>query len=308
LIGRRLLRPSTWIALALAAALVTTVLFAAHLKAFALWVARRHHGCSLAACLEVPALERSHRQARQQIQNSLRLLRRDPDGFELWRTPSGLLWCPARRQSAFWLADMLAETRTDLYSLGPVRVRPGDIVLDCGANIGVFSRQALAAGASLVVAIEPGPASVACLRRNLDPEIAARRVIVYPKGVWHREETLRLSTDENTSIGDSLTLPRGPSGIDVPLTPIDTLIRELALPRVDFIKMDIEGAEQEALMGARQTLERLRPRLAISAYHKGDDTVRIPALVRTARPDYRMAVGPCLMEKHRLVSRILFFE
>lgn len=300
------MRRSSLIALALAAALAA--LFWTQLKALALWAARRHHGCPLAACLEAPALDRAHRRAREGIQNSLRILRRDPAGLDLWHTPSGPLWCPRRRHDAFWLADLLAEAEAGPYSHGAVRVRPGDIVLDGGAHIGVFTRQALAAGAALVVAVEPAPSNVECLRRNLAAEIAARRVMVYPKGLWHRHETLRLTTDDNTSLGDSLILSRGASGIEVPLVPLDALVRELALPRVDFIKMDIEGAEQEALAGARQTLACWRPRLAISAYHRGDDTLRIPALVRAAHPGYRVTPGPCLMEKSRLVPKALFFH
>jgi FkbM family methyltransferase len=292
--------------LALVAA--TAALFTRHGRAFSLWAARRHNGCALRACLEAPSQDRAHRQTRQRIQQSMRLLRRDPAGLELWETPLGPLWSPLRRQSAFWLADTLAEAQAGLYSHGDVRVRPGDTVLDCGANIGVFARQALSAGAARVVAIEPGPASVACLHRNFSSEIAAHRLIICPVGVWHREETLRLFTDENTSVGDSLVLPRGSTGIDVPLTRIDTLVGHLALSRVDFVKMDIEGAEQEALAGARETLARFRPRLAISAYHKGDDPRRIPALVFSACPDYRLTLGPCILEKSRLAPKVMFFE
>ena len=61
-------------------------------------------------------------------------------------------------------------------------VRPGDVVLDCGANIGVFVRESLDAGAKTVVAIEPAPENIECLRRNFKDEIAAGRVIVYPEG------------------------------------------------------------------------------------------------------------------------------
>jgi hypothetical protein len=60
----------------------------------------------------------------------------------------------------------------------------------CGAHIGVYIREALSLGAKLVVAVEPALENLECLRRNFATEIAAGRVIVYPKGVWDREEVL----------------------------------------------------------------------------------------------------------------------
>lgn len=50
--------------------------------------------------------------------------------------------------------------------------------------------------------------------------------------------------------------------------------------------MDIEGAEQNALLGCRETIERFSPRLAISIYHLADDMVRIPAILNEMRVDY----------------------
>ena len=75
-----------------------------------------------------------------------------------------------------------------IYGTGARGVQPGDVVLDCGANIGIFSKTALASGARLVVAVEPAPDTLECLRRNLGREIAERRVIVYPKGVWDHDD------------------------------------------------------------------------------------------------------------------------
>src|SRR6266699_3485688 len=66
-------------------------------------------------------------------------------------------------------------------------VRQGDIVLDCGANIGVFTRKAPSRGAALVVAIEPAPQTLNALRRNFDTEIRQGRVIAYPKGLWDHD-------------------------------------------------------------------------------------------------------------------------
>ena len=58
--------------------------------------------------------------------------------------------------------------------------------------------------------------------------------------------------------------------------------------------MDIEGAEQRALLGARQTIQRFRPRMALASYHLADDVEMIPQLVEQARDDYGMTCYRCL--------------
>ena len=63
----------------------------------------------------------------------------------------------------------------------------------------------------------------------------------------------------------------------------------LAGKRITFIKMDIEGAEYEALLGARKLITETRPRMAISVYHKFEDFVTLAALVLEMHPDYRIA-------------------
>ena len=63
----------------------------------------------------------------------------------------------------------------------------------------------------------------------------------------------------------------------------------LAGKRVTFIKMDIEGAEYEALIGARKLIMENRPRMAISVYHKFEDFVTLANLVLEMHPDYRIA-------------------
>ena len=57
--------------------------------------------------------------------------------------------------------------------------------------------------------------------------------------------------------------------------------------KVTFIKMDIEGAEYDALKGAASIIKEQKPRLAISVYHKADDIIRIPMLLLSLRPDYQ---------------------
>ena len=94
----------------------------------------------------------------------------------------------------------------------------------------------------------------------------------------------------------------------LPLTTIDHLVAELKLTRVSYIKMDIEWAEQKALVGARQTLVKFHPRLALSTYHRPDDPVRIPALVHEAWSGYRSECGPCAYTEGRIRPDVLYFR
>jgi FkbM family methyltransferase len=189
-------------------------------------------------------------------------------------------------------------------------VRAGDVVLDCGASDGDFSRQALNAGAELVVAIEISPASVECLRRNLASEITAGRAIVYPKGVWDKNDTLPLSVADTNFAANSVVF-HAPGAHDVTfraqLTTIDQIVSELALSRVDFIKMDIEGAEVNALHGARETLRRFRPRLAIATEHKSDDETAIPNAIRAIKSDYQAECGYCAQSNGHIHPEAMYF-
>ena len=72
--------------------------------------------------------------------------------------------------------------------------------------------------------------------------------------------------------------------------PLDSYVREKNLPRVDFIKLDVEGAELDVLKGASITIAQFKPILALSAYHKWDDFWTIMNFVKSIRPDYEFAM------------------
>src|SRR5262249_42061285 len=96
-----------------------------------------------------------------------------------------------------------AEQQRDIYGVNSRGVRTGDIVLDCGANVGVYTRRALDAGAKKVIAIEPAPENILCLRKTFAQEIAGGRVVVYPKGVWDKDDILPMNVDPANSARDS---------------------------------------------------------------------------------------------------------
>jgi FkbM family methyltransferase len=237
------------------------------------------------------------RATEDRMRKASRLVEED-GGLQLWDTPRGSFWMP--RSSAKIISLVLAEQEQQIYGRGPRDVQRGDIVLDCGADIGTFTRTALGRGASLVVAIEPSPEKEPCLRRNFQREIASGRVIVVAKGVWNQEGSLKL-------YGDSVVEKRSSEGVDVPLTTIDRLVAELKLPRVDFIKMDIEGAEKQALAGGRDTIQKYRPRLSIATEHLPDDAVAIPQTVRSILPDYHPQCGPCEWADGHIRPQVVYF-
>jgi methyltransferase, FkbM family len=275
-------------------------------RLFALVVAGRSPVCPLSHAVKASANAEDTIRIKDRILAGSRLLKEE-SGLELWDTPKGQFWIP--KGNRYVLPFNLAEMERQIYGSGQHFIHPGDIVLDCGASDGDFTRVALRAGAKMVVSIEVSPSSAECVRRNLAAEIAAGRVIVYPKGVWDRDDSLMLNADDANFAANSVVIRSGSmhATVKVPLTTIDKIVTELRLPRVDFIKMDVEGAEEEAISGARDTIMRFKPRLAIATEHKPDDQYVIPGLMHSVRADYHMECGPCLEAGGHVRPDVLYF-
>jgi len=120
-------------------------------------------------------------------------------------------------------------------------------------------------------------------------------IILRPYGLWSHSATIRFadssilrpgSTRIVSVYGDHTDLSGSESGItEISTTSID---EDLADETVSIIKMDVEGAEMEALRGAKKTIVRCRPKLIISAYHKRDDLFEIPLLIHKMVPEYKI--------------------
>jgi FkbM family methyltransferase len=272
---------------------------------FSVLIATGRNYCPVDPVWQVASQRAAREQLRQKLELAARIVQRD-GAFVLWDVKGERYWMPANSRI---LPGMLAEQKTALYDSAGQAVRPGDVVLDCGANIGLYTLGALERGASLVVAIEPALDNVECMRRNLAGYVAAGRVLVYPKGVWDKDDVLPLNVQPSNSASYSVALRyRGAKpGPQVELTTIDELVRELGLKRVDYIKMDIEGAERAALAGGRATIRRFRPRLTISLEHRYDDPTAIPKMVRGVYSGYLSSPGRCIETGASLRPAIMSF-
>jgi len=170
----------------------------------------------------------------------------------------------------------------------PVRVEPGDVVLDCGACWGDTALYFAAEGRETgqVFSFEFDPENLDVIQENLarNPALAERITIVdRPLSAVSGE---RLYFIESGAASRRTPDPTRAS-LQLSTISIDEFVDQQGLPRVDFLKMDIEGSELAAPQGAHDTLRMFRPKLAISLYHRGRDFEEIPAYLRSLKLDYR---------------------
>lgn len=106
------------------------------------------------------------------------------------------------------------------------------------------------------------------------------RVTVYQEGLWSENTELKFSSGnaENSCISESGDLVVKAVSID----------EKLGQERITFVKMDIEGSEYEALLGAEKTIRNYKPKLAVCVYHKPEDIFEIPLKILEYCPDYKL--------------------
>jgi FkbM family methyltransferase len=139
---------------------------------------------------------------------------------------------------------------------GKCEVADGDVVFDVGGCFGetavYFSR--FCGDSGKVFTFEPHGYFFSQLKLNVANFWAVQPVNA---GLGSAEAEITMSFNAKSSTAA--------------ITTIDNFVESSGLQSVDFIKMDIEGAERDALKGAAKTLKNLRPKLAISVYHRPDD-------------------------------------
>lgn len=174
------------------------------------------------------------------------------------------------------IAEILEKSHWHFYEIHETHVHEGDIVLDCGAAEGLFGMSVLGR-ARQVYFIEPHPAFIASLHRTT---YGKSHCIIIPCALDSSSGTARLTDDSISSQVAS------EGKYEVKTDTIDNLFLSQNI-RVDYIKADVEGKETELLQGAKQTIERYHPRIAVTTYHDGQDPREILSLALSFVPEYR---------------------
>lgn len=195
-------------------------------------------------------------------------------------SPAGMNLKAHTTRSALLAHFFLAQYRLNRDGAS-VTAEPGDTVIEGGMCFGDTALwfADLVGESGKVVGFEFEPNNLKVLRENLSlhPELAKRIVL--------KENALANVSGEKLSFvmaGPATTMGSleqarsfNRETIEAETLTIDDLVKREGLDRVDFIKLDVEGAELNTLIGAADTLMRHKPKLALSAYHKLDD---VPAL------------------------------
>jgi len=170
-----------------------------------------------------------------------------------------------------------------------VEPKLGDIVFDIGAYVGDtalwFSKAVGPQGK--VYAFEPEPGNFEKLKANLERNNVTN-VIPLQLAVSETEGEMQVSSAAGSSV-----ITQAGTGLSVKVTTIDKFMEANKLPRVDFIKMDVEGHELKVLEGAHETIQAFKPSLALSAYHRGDDLIELPQLLLKFYPHYEFYLKHC---------------
>lgn len=191
------------------------------------------------------------------------------------------------------------------YQNGNIKIgaEQDDIVLNCGACYGDTAVWAYRNGAKKIYSFEIDPANIAVLEKTVQLNIKAESSEIVQKALGASVGEMHYTANPNSPGGGVVSADKKPGSIVVPVTTIDQYCADNKIIP-NFIKMDIEGSEFDALRGAAETLRIARPKLAVCLYHRIEDMWRIPLLIKQIEPD---CVFYC-KKSHPYCEFVLFAE
>lgn len=177
------------------------------------------------------------------------------------------------------------------YFSDPITLSEKEIFVDCGAYDGDTLRNLLKNTQNKfkkIYAFEPDTINYKNLLKYLNVD-KIKNVMAINKGTWSEKAKLNFSSD-----GNMASIVEGYGDFTIPVEAIDHVVGS---DKVTFIKMDIEGAELESLKGAKHTIQKNSPTLAICVYHKPEDLIEIPQYIKSLSNKYKL-----YLRQHQLIS------
>ena len=176
-----------------------------------------------------------------------------------------------------------------------------EVLVDAGAYDGdtvveLLSKIPQSVTSTLVYCFEPDDVNIQKIQANTFINNHPKNHLhIVPLGVWSEQTTLKFSNvgGEQGNISDT-------GNISINVDSIDNVFATIS-ERITIIKMDIEGSELQALMGAAHRIQTDKPLLAICVYHKLEDLIAIPQYIHNLVPEYRFYLRPHISTPTELV-------
>ena len=150
-------------------------------------------------------------------------------------------------------------------------INEGDIIVDCGAYVGAISLYCSkkVGKKGRIISYEPDKDNFRKLLKNIRINNAVN-VLPINKGLWSINTTLKFystSSESSSFFKDSFSNTRRLKIYEAPVVSLEEEIKNLKIERLNFIKMDVEGAEINIIKGSIKVLKEYRPYLSIASYH-----------------------------------------
>jgi FkbM family methyltransferase len=170
----------------------------------------------------------------------------------------GKKWIAGSHLHGCWLGSYELETQTRITK----ELKRGEVFYDVGANVGFYSLlAAVLTEPGLVYAFEPLPANLVFLKRHLELN-NMQEVNVFEVAISDEVGTACFEAEKSRAMGKL----QGRGDLQVSTSTLDALVSDGKIIPPNFIKMDIEGSEFDALIGAKVCFARYRPKLYLSTH------------------------------------------
>lgn len=190
--------------------------------------------------------------------------------------------------------------KNEEYSIkGVCEPLEGDIVISAGGYLGEtalwFAQKVTDNGH--VYTFEPTKNSYDILTNNIVNNRMENVISAFNIGLMDSNGEFGLVENRNSSNNEICKNTDVLNRIDV--TTIDEFVSGNSLKKVDYIKMDVEGAESSCLKGAVSTIKKFKPKIAACIYHKPTDLVEVAEIIKGIVPEYKLKIthkNPYLLE------------
>ncbi len=173
-----------------------------------------------------------------------------------------------------------------------IHAKQNDYVISAGLGPYLYDTKSLSIAVGnngKIFAFEPEQHNVEICKNLLEKEKDMNNVEICDYGIWKCKDILKISNQQGSSriVHNNTTVEY----TECRLISIDEFVEENNIDKVDFIKLDIEGAEPEALEGAIETITKYRPRLALSIYHNPEHCYSLLLYLNSLNLGYKFYMG-----------------